>query len=134
MPASIGTPCQHRTASADCQASFGMRSAVCSRKSRQATLLPAASRSTVPSSVYWKSGTRMVKVWLTSMRLPELRRPALADEEVEIDALVGLQYMVDVELGIAALVRRLEALPGLAPTGELVGGDVEMQPALLYVE
>src|SRR5438105_6525525 len=101
---------------------------------RQAALPWSASRSTTPSSAYWKSGTRMVNGSFTSMRLPELGRAALADQEVEIDALVGLQHGVDVELRVAALVRRLESLPGFAAARQLGLGHVEMQLSLLDVE
>src|SRR3712207_774387 len=69
-----------------------------------------------------------------SMVVPRNGRSALADEEVEIGALVGLQDMVDVELGVAAARMGRRRLPSGAPAVELVRLHVQVQGARLHVE
>src|SRR5260370_659566 len=69
----------------------------------------------VPQSNYGdnarKSHCQKRMARLPSMRLPCHLRAALADEEVEIGALMRLHDMVDVELGVAAVVVALRRLP-----------------------
>src|ERR1700730_3723749 len=69
-----------------------------------------------------------------SMRLSRHFRPALADEEVEVGALMGLHDMLHIEPGIAAVVGLRRRFPGLLSLAQLVIRDVEMEAALLDVE
>src|SRR5260370_3346991 len=72
--------------------------------------------------------------WLRSMRLPCHLRAALADEEVEIGALMRLHDMVDVELGVAAVVVAVRRLPRLAALRQLGVGHVELEGPLVDVQ
>src|SRR5260370_41899586 len=69
-----------------------------------------------------------------SMRLARHGRAAAADQEVEIDALIRLHDMIDIKLGVAADMGRLESLPFPAPALALARGDVEMEPPFLDVD
>src|SRR5690349_20164988 len=53
-----------------------------------------------------------------SVRFPRHLGAALADEEVEIGALMCLHHMVDIELGIAAVIGGRRRLPCLAALRE----------------
>ena len=64
-----------------------------------------------------------------------IRRPALADQEIEVGALVGLQHVVDVELPVAAGHGGCGRLPGRQAACQFgivhmqvqaAGGDIEV--------
>src|SRR5262245_21463566 len=59
-----------------------------------------------------------------SMALAGDDRAALADQEVEVGAAVGLQHMVGVELVVAAVAVRLRRLPRRLAVRQLGVGDV----------
>src|SRR5664280_434699 len=59
---------------------------------------------------------------------------APADQEVEVDAFVGLQHVIDVELPVAAAERRRRPLPVLHARRELGIADVEMNAPIGHVE
>src|SRR3954471_5780098 len=61
-------------------------------------------------------------------------RAALADQEVEVGALVGLLHMVEVELPVAARQMGLRLFPALLPARELLLGHEQVQPSLGHVE
>ena len=62
------------------------------------------------------------------------RRSGAADQEVEIGASVGLQHVVDVQLGIAAHRLGLRRHPGGAAAGHLGFVDMQVQAAGSDVE
>src|SRR5260370_14211461 len=59
---------------------------------------------------------------------------ALADEKIQVCPLVRLQYVVDVEPRVAAVVRSRRGFPCGRPTRELDFGHVEVQAARLHVK
>ena len=54
--------------------------------------------------------------WLAQRRANAYRRAALADEKIEIDALIGLEHGVEIEPLIAAGHGRFGRRPGGAPS------------------
>src|SRR6516165_906203 len=64
----------------------------------------------------------------SSMRLSRHGSAALADEEVEIGALMRLHDMLDIEPGIAAVVTRGRRFPGLAALRQFSVAHIEMEP------
>ena len=60
--------------------------------------------------------------------------PGLTLQEVEIDSQMGLLHVVDIHLHVAARVVRRRWRPGGTASGQLLIGDVQVQPAASHVE
>src|SRR5579883_2329780 len=60
--------------------------------------------------------------------------PTLAHQEIEIDAVISLQHMLDIELDPPAISVRRGRAPGCAAASELGVVDVDVQAALGDIE
>src|SRR3954468_12435175 len=69
-----------------------------------------------------------------SVVVPRDKRAALADEEVEVRAFVGLLDVVEVQAPVAALERGFRLLPGFFSLGKGFFGDQKLDLSLRGIE
>src|SRR5512132_2954141 len=69
-----------------------------------------------------------------SMVVPRDKRATLADQEIEVRALVGLQYVIEIELPVASGERCFRFLPFLFSPLNLAGRNQKVQFPLRDIE